>query len=75
MEKLIEILNGIHPEVDFEKEDKLLSARILTSFDVISIIMEIQSIFGVKIKAKDITPEHFDSAAAIYELIENGERI
>ena len=38
MEKLINILLELHPDVDFEKEERLIDYMILDSFDIISLI-------------------------------------
>ena len=38
MEKLMEILKGIRPEVDFEKEEALIDDAVLDSFDLVSLI-------------------------------------
>lgn len=69
MKKLIEILQSIHPDVDFEKEVSLVEDRILDSFDIVVLISEIENEFGVLIKPKDIVPENFNSIKDIYELI------
>lgn len=70
MDELIEILSEMHPEVDFEKEDKLIDGGILDSFDIVSLISEIQDNFDVTLDASDILPENFNSAAALYALID-----
>ena len=73
MEELMEILSDLHPEVDFEECDSLIDDKILDSFDIVSIIAEIQDQFDVAISAEHITPENFNSAQAIYELIQSLE--
>jgi acyl carrier protein len=70
METLISILKDLHPEVDFEKENGLIDNGILNSFDIVSIIAEVDDTMGVTIPADEIVPENFNSAAALYELIE-----
>ncbi len=70
MEELLEILNELHPEVDFETEESLLDDKIFDSFDIISIIAEIYEQFGIEVTAEDIIPANFNSARAIYEMIE-----
>ncbi|MCF0132217.1 MAG: acyl carrier protein [Pseudobutyrivibrio sp.] len=70
MEELLEILQELHPEVDFETEDKLIDDGIIDSFDVITLITELQENMGVLISAKDIIPENFNSAKALFALIE-----
>ncbi len=73
MEKLLEILNDLHPDIDFEAEDSLIDDGILDSMDIISLISEISEEYDVTITAKDIIPENFNSAKALYELIERLE--
>ena len=70
METLVSILKDLHPEVDFEKETGLIDNGILNSFDIVSIIAEVDDTMGVTIPADEIIPENFNSAAALYEMIE-----
>ena len=69
MEDLLEILNDLHPEVDFETCGTLIDDQILDSFDIVSIISEVEASFGVVITAEKIVPENFNSAKALYDLI------
>ena len=73
MEDLIEILSSLHPEVDFENCDTLIDSKILDSFDIVSIISEIEDQFDVVITAEKIIPENFNSAQALYTLIQELE--
>lgn len=69
MDELLEILDGLHPEVDFETETKLIDSKILDSFDIITIISEIADTFDVVVPAKEIIPENFNSAQALWDMI------
>ena len=69
MNELIEILSNLHPEVDFDTCDTLIDDKILDSFDIISIISEINEEFDVVIPAEEIIPENFNSAQALHELV------
>ena len=69
MNELIEILSNLHPEVDFETCDTLIDDKILDSFDIISVISEINEEFDVVIPAEEIIPENFNSAQALYDLV------
>ena len=69
MKELLEILSGLHPETDFETCDRLIDDSILDSFDIITIIADINDVFDVSIPAEEIIPENFNSAAALYELV------
>lgn len=70
MEELLEILEELHPDIDFESCDSLIDENILDSFDIIALISEISLEFGVSIPPNEIVPENFNSVKAIYELIE-----
>ncbi|MDD2392895.1 MAG: acyl carrier protein [Eubacteriales bacterium] len=69
MNELISILNGLHPDVDFAEAEGLVDNGVLDSFDIISLVAEIDSEFDVRIPAEEILPENFNSAKALYELI------
>lgn len=69
MEQLLEILNELHPDVDFETADDLIDGKILDSFDIVTLVAEIDSEFDVAIPAEELIPENFNSAEALYELI------
>ncbi len=73
MEELMEILQDLHPDVDFETEEHLVDDKILDSFDIVSLIAEINENFDIAITARDILPENFNSAKALYALIQRLE--
>jgi acyl carrier protein len=70
MEQLLEILKGIRPDVDFENETALIDDGILDSFDVVSIISELDDAFDVQIRITELDPENFNSAEAIWDLVQ-----
>ena len=70
MEKLLAILSGMHPDVDFETAEDLVDDGILDSLNIVTLVTEIDSEFGVLIPAEEIIPENFNSAAALMALIE-----
>lgn len=70
MEQLMEILEGMRPDIDFANEKKLVSDRLLESFDIISLVNEIGDEFDVKVKPADLIPENFDSVEAMWSMIE-----
>lgn len=69
-EELLEILNDLHPEVDFETETGLIDNKVLDSFDIVSIVTEVNANFDVAIPAGEIVPENFNSAQALFDLIQ-----
>ena len=70
MEQLLNILAELHPEVDFETEEHLIDNKILDSFDIVTIVAEIDSEYDVAIPAEELVPENFNSAKALYALIQ-----
>lgn len=73
MEELLDILKDLHPDIDFENEDKLIDNMILDSFDIVTLISEISDRFDVTITAENIIPDNFNSAKALYDLIKRLE--
>jgi acyl carrier protein len=73
MDALLEILEELHPDVDFETCDTLIDDKILDSFDIVTLVAEIDDEFGVAIPAGELIPENFNSAQAIMALIEKLE--
>ncbi|MBO4904509.1 MAG: acyl carrier protein [Lachnospiraceae bacterium] len=69
MEKLIELLQDIRDDIDFETATDLVDGNILTSFDIIQIISAIDEEYDVSIPATAIIPANFNSAKAMFDLI------
>ena len=69
MEQLLAILKNLHPDVDFATAEDLIDDGVLDSLDIVSLVAEIDSEFGITIPAEEIVPENFNSARALYELV------
>ena len=69
MEKIRLILSDIRPDVDFDTEERLIDDGILESFDIISLVGELNDAFDVSIGVQDLTPENFNSGERIEELV------
>ena len=69
MEELMEILEDICPDVDFENETSLVDGKILSSFDILSIIGEISETYDIHITPAEIIPDNFNSAEALWNMI------
>ncbi|MBQ4271761.1 MAG: acyl carrier protein [Clostridiales bacterium] len=69
MDELLKIMSAVRPDIDFENETKLIDDELLDSFDIISIVSDVNDEFDVDINVDDLLPENFNSAAALYELI------
>ena len=66
----MEILNDIDDTVNWEDETALIDDRILDSFGVISLISELEDQFEIEIDASEIVPENFNSADAMWKMIQ-----
>ena len=71
MEKLLELLEDIAGDIDFKNSQTLIDDGLLDSFAILEIVAEINDEFDVQIGASDIVPENFNSAAAMWKLIQN----
>ena len=69
MEQLIEILESVQPDADYENCTTLIDDGILSSFDIISLVSELEDEYDIQIKPVDIVPANFNSAQAIYEMV------
>ena len=70
MEQLLDILCRMHPDVDFETNDDLIGDGVLDSLDIVTLITEINTTFDISVPAEEIVPENFNSAEAIYAMIQ-----
>jgi D-alanine--poly(phosphoribitol) ligase subunit 2 len=70
MEKLVQVLSGLRPDVDFINNNKLIDDGIIDSFDIITLVGELNENFDIEIGVEDLVPENFNSATAMMRLIE-----
>ena len=70
MEKLLEILEDIQPDADYETCTTLIDDGILDSFAILSIVAELEDVFGISVTPAEIVPENFNSADAMWKMIQ-----
>lgn len=68
-DKIVAILNNLRPEFDFNEPVNFIEEGMLDSFDVINLVNELDTIFGISIDGIDVLPENFSSVASIIELL------
>jgi len=73
MSELLEILQEMHDDIDFATHKTLIDDNVIDSFDIITLIAEIDDRMGVRIPPEELVPENFNSYAAISALIERLE--
>lgn len=70
MEELMEVLENLRPDVDFAGETGLIDNGILDSFDIVTLVTELNDTFDIEIKPNNLIPENFNSAAAMWNLVQ-----
>lgn len=70
MDELLEILEEINPDVDYETEDRLIDGKVLDSFSIVTLVSEISDAFDIEISPKYLVPENFNSARAMWAMIQ-----
>ena len=69
-DQLLDILTEVNSDVDYETCDTLVDDGILDSFDIVSIVGELNDTFDINITPVDIVPENFNSAEAMWDMIQ-----
>lgn len=70
METLIEILEDLQPDADYATCTTLIDDHILDSLTIISLVGELEDEFDITIPAVEIIPANFNSAAALWEMVQ-----
>ena len=70
MDELMEILEELRPDVEFEKEKALIDDHILDSFGVITLVSELEDAFDITIGAKEMVPANFNSVEALFAMVQ-----
>ena len=70
MSKLLAILENIRPEHDFTESKDFIADGLLDSFDVMTLVAELEKYFGISIDGEDITPENFKNLENLERLLQ-----
>lgn len=70
LDDVIEVLEDVKEDVDYENETSLVDSRILDSFDILSLISALNEEFDISIPAKDIIPDNFNSAQGLLAMVQ-----
>ena len=73
MEKVIEILEDLQPGVDYENETALVDEHKIASLLIVSLVSEFEEEFDITIPATEIISDNFNSAAAMWAMIQRLE--
>jgi methoxymalonate biosynthesis acyl carrier protein len=70
MKPVLEVLKGIRPEFDFSISEDFIADGMLDSYDVITLISELDQSYGISIAGTDILPENVKNLAALHQLLQ-----
>ena len=70
MEELLEVLRDVKDDVDYETCKTLIDDHILDSFDILQLISSLNDRFDISIPASEIVPENFNSAEALWKMVQ-----
>lgn len=59
MDKILDILANIRPEFDFKASENYIEEGLLDSFDMVTLVSDLEAEFGIIIDGLDIVPENF----------------
>ena len=69
MNEVLTILKKVRPESDFEHSSNFLNEGLLDSFDIVALVLALDSHFNIAIDGVEIVPENFESLDAIQKLL------
>jgi acyl carrier protein len=74
MQTIEEILKGIRPEFDFSASQDFIGEGMLDSFDLVTLVSDLDRAYGISISGVDIVPEYFQNIASIQALLRKYEK-
>jgi len=72
-ELVLNILKDTRPEFDFNSNLNFIDEGYLDSFDLVTIVSDLESKFDIKINGSMIVPENFNSLDSIVNLVQNSK--
>ena len=69
MQSVLDILQELHVDIDFEKQEKMVDDKILDSFDLVTLVTELGEEFDVEITAGDFVAENFNSVERLTRMV------
>lgn len=68
-EKIINLLKEIRPEFDFEESENFVEDGYLDSFDIVTLVSELETAFDIVIDGLDVLPENFETVQDICHMV------
>ncbi|WP_417291983.1 acyl carrier protein [Desulfovibrio porci] len=73
--QILNMLKELQPTYDFEEGVDFVEEGYLDSFDVVTLVTELEEAFSISISALDIVPENFASLQAICALARRSKKV
>ncbi len=70
MDEVIKILSSLKSGVDFSTAQNIVTDKIIDSIDISTMITMIEEEFDIEISMEYMENKNFDSAAAIWEMVQ-----
>ena len=70
MRTIEEILREIRPEFDFTASQDFVGDGMLDSYDIVTLVSDLDKAYGISISGLDIVPENFQNIASIQKLLQ-----
>lgn len=67
--KIYDILEGLRPEFDYSQSENFVEEGLLDSFDIVTLVSELEDAYHIIIDGLDIIPENFETISAILETV------
>ena len=69
LNNLLDVLNKIRPEINYLESQDFIKEGLLDSFDIVTLVAELEEQFGIFIDGEDVTPENFKNLETLESLI------
>lgn len=73
-QKILDILKDIKPDEAFEESSDFIEDGLLDSFDIVTLVGDLENEFSIVVSALDIRPQFFTSIASIGALVEKSAK-
>ena len=70
MQTIEQVLKEIRPEFDFTASQDFIGDGMLDSYDIMTLVSDLDTAYGISISGLDIVPENFQSIASIQKLLQ-----
>lgn len=67
--RILDILHSVRPEADFAESQDFIHDGLLDSFDLVTLVSELDRAFSISIPGTEILPENFQNLSSISALL------